>query len=298
MPDRVRGWCFTINNYTEQDCVAIKNLPCRYIIAGLEVGESGTPHIQGYVYFDTPRTLGGTRKKLGGRAHLLQAVASGAANRDYCRKDGNILHEAGEIPDQGARNDLALAYKTMEETGSVRAAVHTAECPSYQLIRAVEVYSNYVPVRKREAPIVHWYWGSTGTGKSYAACEEAGDDAWWSNETLAWFDGYDRHDHVILDDFRVEHISLTMFLRITDRYPLRVPIKGGFRPWTPKKIWITSDRPPERMWYGKDLDQVLRRITLVTEMVQKSEVIVDSDFSNAQPSAVSMGKRPAGAGLE
>lgn len=57
---RSRGWCFTINNYTELDVAQVKALeePSSAIIAGYEVAPTtGTPHIQGYVYFLNQRSF-------------------------------------------------------------------------------------------------------------------------------------------------------------------------------------------------------------------------------------------------
>lgn len=51
-----RHWCFTLNNYTEEDIISLKNIsstvPVKYIFQK-EKGENGTPHLQGYMGFDT-----------------------------------------------------------------------------------------------------------------------------------------------------------------------------------------------------------------------------------------------------
>ena len=48
---RSRNYCFTINNYSTEDLEHLAcNVSdiCNYLICGFEVGEKGTPHIQGY----------------------------------------------------------------------------------------------------------------------------------------------------------------------------------------------------------------------------------------------------------
>jgi hypothetical protein len=52
-------------------------------------------------------------------------------------------------------------------------------------------------------------------------------------------------------------------LRITDRYPHRVEIKGGFRAFLSREIYITSNEPIEKWykgeWYTEERISALRR---------------------------------------
>jgi len=59
---RTRGWTFTINNDTFEDLIGLIETDFEYLVIGFEVGDSGTPHIQGYIYFKNPRMLKGVRK--------------------------------------------------------------------------------------------------------------------------------------------------------------------------------------------------------------------------------------------
>lgn len=65
-----------------------------------------------------------------------------------------------------------------------------------------------------------------------------------------WFDGYDQHPTVLLDDFagRVSKLSLVNLLRLLDRYPIQLPFKGGYVWFSPDNIYITSNIHP-REWY-------------------------------------------------
>jgi len=41
-------------------------------------------------------------------------------------------------------------------------------------------------------------------------------------------------------------VTFPFFLRLLDRYPIEVPIKGGHANWIPEVIIITCPRPPSQ----------------------------------------------------
>jgi len=100
---KTRGYCFTINNWTDDDCLGIMEmceyLEVQYLIAGFEVGEQGTPHIQGYVYFKNPCNFSHFNEYIP-RAHNLVAKGSAEHNETYCSKEGNAW-VYGEVPTKG-----------------------------------------------------------------------------------------------------------------------------------------------------------------------------------------------------
>jgi len=82
-----KRWCFTLNNYTDIDIGAIKDMYkafARYGVYGLEVGTKGTPHVQGYVEFKKKvRPIGLLTKKV----HWELARGKRWHNVQYCTKD-------------------------------------------------------------------------------------------------------------------------------------------------------------------------------------------------------------------
>ncbi|QCW23680.1 MAG: replication-associated protein [Circoviridae sp.] len=124
---------------------------------------------------------------------------------------------------------------------------------------------------KREPPQVYWLYGPTGSGKTRYAVDHCGDKYWISHDEK-WFDGYDGQENVILDDVRASSYKFNWLLRLLDRYPLQVPVKGGFVCWTPKFIYITAPEIPEKVFCNHEtgepwdrIDQLLRRITQIIE---------------------------------
>lgn len=87
-------WCFTHNNYTEeevdqmvQDC---ERLNMKYVM-GREVGPKGTPHIQGFVESGDGKTKFRPMEtfKWPWNPHWKKCKGNKIQNANYCSKDGN-----------------------------------------------------------------------------------------------------------------------------------------------------------------------------------------------------------------
>jgi Adenylylsulfate kinase and related kinases len=141
----------------------------------------------------------------------------------------------------------------------------------------------YLEPKRRSKPTVLWFHGETGTGKSKLArelSEELDKNAWWSGKTLDWFEGYDQHSCVVIDDFRPDQCEFAFLLRLLDRYPLRVPVKGGSREWVAETIIITAPEAPEVLFRGllnEKVEQLLRRIDRVVHLTGTPEIVEDLD---------------------
>lgn len=92
-----RTWCFTINNYTDEQYEAALNWDkAIYAIVGKEIAASGTPHLQGYWRFQNAIRMS-TIKAAFPTAHLEISRGSAEQNITYCSKEGNF-EERGERP--------------------------------------------------------------------------------------------------------------------------------------------------------------------------------------------------------
>lgn len=86
---KARNWCFTINNYTEDDLKSIPDWDCKAVAFSQETGESGTPHLQGFVCFQNAVRLS-TMKLLHPRAHWEIMRGSIQDNERYCSKQEQL----------------------------------------------------------------------------------------------------------------------------------------------------------------------------------------------------------------
>lgn len=81
-----------------------------------------------------------------------------------------------------------------------------------------------------------------------------------------WFDGYEGQEVAVFDDFRPWWCRFDYLLRLLDRYPMKVPIKGGFVNWIPEIIIITTQKSIRDTFTGEyrtdeDIRQLERRVT-------------------------------------
>lgn len=90
MKDLLRNFCFTLNNYTQEDIDYLENNffegYCSYLIYGKEKATTGTNHLQGYVQLKK-RTRFNTIKKYLKSYHIEDAKGSAEQNRAYCSKE-------------------------------------------------------------------------------------------------------------------------------------------------------------------------------------------------------------------
>ena len=149
--DQCRVWCFTWNNY-EVDKVdrVYEGLMDKSIkgIFGLEIGQSGTPHLQGFLRFKNGRTLAGCRNLIeyADKFHWEKAKGDDKSQYVYCSKEQRKVYIWGDWPEN--IEDKFLLWE-----------------PKYWQKDILEMCK-----KKPEGRKIYWYWDNTGgTGKTTLA---------------------------------------------------------------------------------------------------------------------------------
>lgn len=288
MGDRLRNWCFTLNNYNDEDIEHIATCEkwTSYLVYGKEVGESGTPHLQGYVEFDSAMTLKTVKKLFNNdRIHLEARRGTQAQAIDYCKKDGDFVEfgtkKAGRGNPSGdgekVRNK-ALQFLELLKKGELAEIACDPEC-SFTVLKHVKEMAALVEEPREICPDleVFWYYGPTGTGKTRRAFWEAkqvSQRIYVKSTNSKWFDGYDGHDCAIFDDLRSSWFEYSYLLKLLDIYPTQVECKGGSRQWKVKRIYVTSPFHPRDMYTGMQerdqthdsIEQLIRRVKVIENM--------------------------------
>jgi len=283
---RSRRICFTLNNWTDSELIAAKSFAeskCTWAVIGKETGESGTPHLQGAMVFKNPIAFSTIKAGLP-RAHIEVMHGTAEDNLAYCSKEDTSYWVFGTMPQQGKRKDLDDVAELIQNGATLEDIATTHPTAIIKFSRGLSVLRSICSGKRdpTNPPAVYWLFGATGTGKTRAAYEWAyskygdADTLLLPDSTLKWFDTYDGQQCVIIDDFRAKGVTFSFLLRILDRYPVCVPIKGAFVNWKPEVIIITT--PVDiRGTFAKraehlpeDIRQLERRVTAQFEFPRES----------------------------
>jgi len=266
-----RAWVFTLNNYTQDHETLLQHIDCQYIVYGREVGTSGTPHLQGYVYFATKLRKQGVARRVP-NAYLAPRNGTHEEARNYCIKDGDFF-ERGEPPlstiQRSNRGGSATAAKWKEiQSASARGDLGwiADNHPKEFVLYKPRLESLYAPVTAPlDGELLHEWWvGPSGTGKSRALW--ALYPTHFAKSINKWWDGY-RHETVVAIEEWSPDSTLTAqaLKKWADRYPFTGEIKGGvLQKLRPKKIIVLSNYTPDQCFTRvEDLEPIKRRFTVI-----------------------------------
>nr|WPR18786.1 MAG: hypothetical protein [Chemarfal virus 114] len=259
-------WCLTLNNFTEVEYQGLKACDCKYLVLGKEVGESGTPHIQGFIIFAGQQRLSAVRK-ISARAHWEVTKGTARQASDYCKKDGDFL-EVGVCPDTAAVAGGAAESSRWEESRKRAREGKLDDIPAdiyikyYRTLKEI-AKDNMPKVPDAEGVTGVWIYGGPGVGKSRKAREDY-PGAYLKMQNK-WWDGYQGEEYVILDDF--DSKELGHHLKIwCDRYSFVAETKGGAICIRPKVFVITSNYSiddPKFDWDEEMRTAIKRRFKVV-----------------------------------
>lgn len=328
MPNGHRHWCFTLNNPSDEEIEYIRALATPdgahsdilRLCAQLERGENGTLHVQGYVGLSTQRSLSVLKRIIGtNRIHADPARGDAASNLAYCTKEDTRITDDERFPEpiifgeflrNGQRRGAAgSGGDNLTRTDVVELIRNQPEISSDEIVdqgglavlafnpNIVSTVRSILAVDERRSGVqCHLYIGPPGSGKSRLADHQY--PTAFRKPPGTWWDGYSSEQFVILDDFDGNSMSIGDFLRLVDRYPLRVQIKGGFVKMVARYFCITSNLHPSDWWPEQPAARkaaVFRRIGVVVEFFQNQDYALEHPssssgasvyFTNAEPGQI------------
>lgn len=89
-PSRRRKWCFTLNNYTQEDIEQLNerlNKFCKKFLFQEEIApETGTEHLQGAIILKDSKYMTWVKNNINEKAHW-EIMRNEKASFDYCKKE-------------------------------------------------------------------------------------------------------------------------------------------------------------------------------------------------------------------
>ena len=284
MAHRVRNFVFTLHNYTEDDIKTLLVLKkgMRYIHFGEELTKKNIRHLQGFICFNNVKTnlqmIKWFKKTLKKPISFCEEMrGSIEQNHIYTKKDG-IIHKNGDPPlstNKGKRTDLIKMREKLEKGEKMKNIIKTSKTLNYQQLRGLQILNPFYQKKRTIKPMVFWLYGSTGIGKSYQVYKTHDIEEIYNKDETNWWEGYNQEKILLIDDFR-GNIKYNVLLKILDRYPYRVNIKGTSGQLNSPIIYITSSLTPEQVYHNihrnDKIDQLYRRIDKVINMDLNKEI--------------------------
>lgn len=271
---------------------------------------SGRWHLQGYAQFESTKRLS-QLKAIDPTAHWEVARGSVDQNFEYCTKQES--RAPGYSPVQHGERDAATQQgRPCAVSDAIRFITERSSDPSFEETEVLEsypsvwarypgLYGRVLTTRRGRGRlrdvVIELVIGGPGTGKSYStyACYP---DA-YRKSPGKWWDGYNGQSVVVFDDFDGTWVTPSELLRILDRYPISLEVKGSFVNLLCTRIVITTNIPVE-MWYPKHfethpdhLKAIKRRITTVKHYHAFGEFTESTGSEYFAPRPVYTGYNPS-----
>ena len=238
-----KDWMFT-------SYVDILNLPESEIEYSIYQKEkcptTGRLHWQGFIRFNTRKRFNSVKNLLGQDVHIEYA-RSVKHCIEYCSKSDTRVEDPIEI---GVRPVIKRKLNMLEELKDKSCLQVIKENPTmWRSLKNMQALQSAMISPRKEMSVGVFFQGQTGKGKTkicHLIAEFVGvSDVYWATPDAQWFDGYSSQKMVIVDEVR--EMKPTMMLRMVDRYPLMLPVKGGFCQFKPSWIFFTSNLEMRRV---------------------------------------------------
>lgn len=228
-------------------------------------------HWQGYIEFDRPMSAEQIRRTMDwGDCWLAPRFGSQDQALDYVWKDDTAVddtrEEQGTKHQENARDDYkgllqdAQDGLTIDEI-ALRRPSTTVRC--FNAVQKVVELFQEPPFERQITGFV--LYGATGKGKSHAVFHTERNEgrAVYDKIDGQWWCGYNRQPTILFQEFYGEY-SLGQMLKWTDKWQLRVNVRGGTRNAWWDRVYFTSNVHPD-LWYPKEHPDkraaLMRRLT-------------------------------------
>lgn len=271
---RRKSWFGTDNSYSKKKSVSIKNALMQdpqvvRAIVSIEKGKNAKKnHYQFYIELKSGKTLSAMQKKYfsGDKAHLEKRKGTPWEAWRYCsdeKDDGTFIKQlviVGNPPEETYTKKKSVWPAIMDRIDAgaslreLRLEFLNTVPRYYKYINELIYQRDIIQYKNRYRPLsVHWWYGSTRTGKTRAAMESVDEPHLIhrvSDYKNPW-DTYDGQKVVLLDEFTGQ-VKLSDLLQLLDNYYPELPCRYHNKIGLFDTVIICSNLSFEEIYYDND----------------------------------------------
>jgi len=218
-----------------------------------------------------------------------QAIAY--TQKEETRLDGPWVW--GTPKEQGKRNDILEIQAKLDEGVPIPRIMKENFATMSRIHKFAREYKRAQAEPRQDPPEITIYVGPSRSGKSSAARKQA-PNAFWVSPGMGDFplEGYDGQEDIIWDDFYGYCCKFSTLLRMLDRFPMEVNVKGTAVQFAPKRMIFTSNQLPQDWYSGEKTHQMVWEENPLNLRIQEFGKIVEmGDLKRLVPPAVSVNLR-------
>ncbi len=252
---RHRRWVFTeyqVLDKTELSQIADALDPV-WLIAGLETCTTDRHHLQGALILKNPQSLQWLKDNFLPTAHFEIMAGQPKDSKAYCSKEDSEPLVMGTMPQQGQRSDL-MSVKESIDSGATEKSLwedHFQTMIKYQPALKRYKLCTAKPRNPETTPTILIVTGPSGSGKT-KQMPPPSEDCYW-HSLGKWWDGYSGQTSVVFDEFYGQ-LPYNYMLRIIDRHPMTVELKGATCQLAATNFYFTSNLDWDDWWTKAQAD--------------------------------------------
>lgn len=266
MANRTRGrhWLLTLpsNDSKTQTRISVEQVLARLkssaivqtYIFQLECGEGETQYLHYQLYLETSLTEFKNCKRIFPRAHIERCRSPKSAKL-YCMKQSTRVEGPWHNISEFQMSELQDTMRKKSSQEELLSGIQSMSINSDEIAkknfgfwlrnhRGIEAWMKKHQQTRKKKTITIYIYGRTGIGKSRLAYDIAmkwsTKDPYYKDDT-EWWELYENQEVVVWDDLRSNSIKYSELLKLCDRYPYKVNVKGSIREFTSRLIIFTSN---------------------------------------------------------
>jgi len=246
----------------------VHSTPIKDYVVAQEEHKDGSLHLHAYLRYASRVSWSTRLWDISNYHGNYQQAKSWKAVLAYCKKGGNFISNIS-VEDAQAKKAARNSQLLLENPKQLIADGSIGLLQLPQLLKAKAAHSLLDAAITTDDVRGVWVTGLSGSGKSHFVRTRHQPHELFIKSQNKWWDGYSGEPFILLDDFDLQGLCLSHYLKIwADRWACTGEIKGATINLRHTTFYVTSQYLIDDLWSGDDnkeiRDALQRRFKLVT----------------------------------